>query len=49
MQYYNLILTGLAAIGISTGYGRLEPNVPYIYYHDAYIDKGACSKRLWQH
>ena len=39
MPYYNLTPAGLAADGVSTVYGRSEPNVPYIYYHAAYIDK----------
>ena len=39
MPYYNLTPAGLAADGISTVYDRSEPNVPYIYYHAAYIDK----------
>ncbi len=39
MPYYNLTPAGMAADGVSTIYDRSEPNVPYIYYHAAYIDK----------
>ena len=39
MPYYNITPVGLAADGISTIYERSEPNVPYIYYHAAYIEK----------
>ncbi len=39
MPYYNLKPTGLAADGVSNVYDRSEPNVPYIYYHAAFIDK----------
>ncbi|MBQ6520118.1 MAG: hypothetical protein IJI14_15495 [Anaerolineaceae bacterium] len=39
MPYYNITPVGLAADGISTIYDRSEPNVPYIYYHAAYIEK----------
>ena len=39
MPYYNITPAGKAADGVSTVYDRLEPNVPYIYYHAAYIDK----------
>ena len=39
MPYYNITPAGMAADGISTVYDHSEPNVPYIYYHAAYIDK----------
>ena len=39
MPYYNLTPAGTATDGISTVYDRSEPNVPYIYYHAAYIVK----------
>ena len=39
MPYYNLTPAVVAADGISTIYDRSEPNIPYIYYHAAYIDK----------
>ena len=39
MPYYNLTPAGLAADGISMVYNRSEPDVPYIYYHAANIDK----------
>ena len=39
MPYYNIAPAGMAADGISHVYDRSEPNVPYIYYHAAYIDK----------
>ena len=37
MPYFNITLAGSTANGII--YDRSEPNVPYIYYHAAYIDK----------
>ena len=39
IPYYNITPAGMAADGISTVYDHSEPNVPYIYYHAAYIDK----------
>lgn len=39
MPYHNITLVGLGADGISTIYDRSESNVPYIYYHAAYIEK----------
>lgn len=39
MPYYNISPVGLAADGVSSTYDRSEPNVPYIYYHAAYIEK----------
>ena len=39
MPYYNIAPARKAADGISYVYDRSEPNVPYIYYHAAYIDK----------
>ncbi len=39
MPYYILKPTGLAADGVSNVYDRSESNVPYIYYHAAFIDK----------
>ena len=39
MPYYNLTPAGTATDDISTVYDRSEPNVPYIYYHAAYIVK----------
>lgn len=39
MPYYNINSAGMAADGISMVYDHSEPNVPYIYYHAAYIVK----------
>ncbi len=39
MPYYNITPVVSAADGISMVYDRLEPDVPYIYYHAAYIEK----------
>ena len=39
MPYYILTVAGSVADGISMVYDRSEPNVLYIYYHAAYIDK----------
>ena len=39
MPYYNINPTGMAPDSVSTVYDRSEPNVPYIYYHAAYIVK----------
>ena len=39
MPYYNIAPAGEATDRISHVYDRSEPNVPYIYYHAAYIDK----------
>ena len=39
MPYYNITPAGMAADGISTVYDRSEQDIPYIYYHAAYIDK----------
>lgn len=39
MPYYNITPAGLAPDGVSMMYDRSETNVPYIYYHAAYIDK----------
>ena len=39
MPYYNITPTGMAPDGVSTVYSRSEPNVPYIYYHAAIIEK----------
>lgn len=39
MPYYNLLPAKMAVDGVSMVYNRLENNVPYIYYHAAYIVK----------
>ena len=39
MPYYNITPVGMALDGVSTVYDRSESNVPYIYYHAAFIDK----------
>ena len=39
MPYYNITPTGMAADSVSTVYSCSESNVPYVYYHAAYIVK----------
>ncbi len=39
MPYYNIAPAGPAQNGAGHVYARQEVNVPYIYYHAAYIDK----------
>ena len=39
MPYYNITPEGSAKNSTGHVYARHEPNVPYIYYHSAYIDK----------
>ena len=39
MPYYNITPSEMAPDGVSTVYNRSESNVPYIYYHAAYIVK----------
>lgn len=39
MPYYNITPSGIAADGVSSVYNRSETNIPYIYYHAAYIVK----------
>ena len=39
MPYYNITPAGPAQNGAGHVYARQEVNVPYIYYHAAYIDK----------
>ena len=39
MPYYNITPAGPAQNGAGLVYARQEVNVPYIYYHAAYIDK----------
>ncbi len=39
MPYYNITSAGSAQNGAEHFYARQEVNVPYIYYHAAYIDK----------
>ena len=39
MPYYNITPARMAADSVSTVYSRSESNVPYIYYHAAYIVK----------
>ena len=39
MPYYNITPAGPAQNGAGHVYARQEVNVPYIYYHAAFIDK----------